>query len=210
MLSVPAARLPNLRLLLLDPIVNVVGGADSHKNSEVRRALQPLADFAERHQCAVLGISHFSKGTAGRDPLERVTGSLAFGAAARVVIAAAKVPDDEGGGRVMVRAKSNIGPDGGGFRFDLELVEVPGTPGVIGQRVIWGDPVEGAAREILGAAEAEGDQGERNATADAEQFLREELKNGPLPAGEIRKLARMAGHAERTLMRAKANLGVSP
>jgi putative DNA primase/helicase len=194
--------------MVLDPIVNVVGTADSHKNSEVRRALQPLAEFAERHQCAVLGISHFSKGTAGRDPLERVTGSLAFGAAARVVIAAAKLADEDGGGRVMVRAKSNIGPDGGGFRFDLDRTEIPGKPGVIGQRVLWGDPVEGAAREILGTAEAESDQGERNATADAEAFLREELKTGSLPASEIRKLARAAGHADRTLARAKASLRI--
>ena len=33
-------------------------------------------------RCALLGITHFSKGTSGRDPTERITGSLAFGALA--------------------------------------------------------------------------------------------------------------------------------
>ena len=41
-------------------------------------------------RCALLGITHFSKGTGGRDPVERLTGSLAFGALARVVLIAAK------------------------------------------------------------------------------------------------------------------------
>ena len=83
-------RIGDISLLIVDPVVNAVAG-DSHKNGEVRRALQPLVDFGEKLDCAVLGISHFSKGTGGRDPLERVTGSLAFGALARIVLATAKV-----------------------------------------------------------------------------------------------------------------------
>lgn len=203
LLSSATVRLPNLRLVLLDPIVTVVGMADSHKNSEVRRALQPLAEFAERHECAVLGISHFSKGTAGRDPLERVTGSLAFGAAARVVIAAAKLPDEEGGGRVMVRAKSNIGPDGGGFRFDLDRAEIPGKPGIIGQRVLWGDPVEGPAREILGTAETEDEGG----NANAKEFLRYMLAAGPALAAEVFRSGEAHGFSKRQLQRARSALG---
>ena len=42
-----------LHVRIVNGTVNVVGTADSHKNSEVRRALQPLAEFAERHQCAL-------------------------------------------------------------------------------------------------------------------------------------------------------------
>jgi len=203
LLSAAASRLPNLRLMLLDPIVNVVGNADSHKNSEVRRALQPLAEFAERHQCAVLGISHFSKGTAGRDPLERVTGSLAFGAAARVVIAAAKLSDDDGGGRVMVRAKPNIGPDGGGFRFDLDRTDIPGKPGVVGQRVLWGDPVEGGAREILGTAEQE----EEGGSSNAKEFLSYTLAAGPVLAAEVFRSGEAHGYSKRQLQRARSALG---
>ena len=95
-------------LLIVDPIVSAIAG-DSHKNTEVRRSLQPLVDLALLRRVAVLGVSHFSKGTQGRDPTERVTGSLAFGALARVVLATAKLPDDKGGGRILVRAKSNLG-----------------------------------------------------------------------------------------------------
>ena len=52
------------------PIVSAVAG-DSHRNAETRRDLQPLADLAASMRCVLLGITHFSKGTVGRDPVER-------------------------------------------------------------------------------------------------------------------------------------------
>jgi putative DNA primase/helicase len=105
-LALALARLPTApALLIVDPIVSAVAG-DSHKNTETRRALQPLVDLGERIGCAILGISHFSKGTSGRDPVERVTGSIAFGALARLVLAAVKTTDDDGapGPRLFARA----------------------------------------------------------------------------------------------------------
>ena len=47
-----AAKIDNISLLIVDPIVNAVAG-DSHKNGEVRRALQPLVEFGEKLKCAV-------------------------------------------------------------------------------------------------------------------------------------------------------------
>src|SRR4029434_4932016 len=119
----PASDLPALerkaetiggaRLLIVDPVVSAVAG-DSHKNAETRRSLQPLVNLAQRLDCAALGITHFSKGTGGREPIERITGSLAFGALARVVLVAFKQLEDRpdgGPARMLVRAKSNISPD---------------------------------------------------------------------------------------------------
>ena len=94
LLEAAAKELANPRLLIIDPIVSAVAG-DGHKSNEVRRALQPVVDLAHRLGCAVLGITHFTKGTAGRDPVERITGSLAFAALARVVLVAAKVKTDD-------------------------------------------------------------------------------------------------------------------
>lgn len=77
--------------LMLDPVVAAVGTkTNSHNNAETRNALQPVLDFAESTDCAVLGVTHFTKGTIGKDPVERVTGSAAFGALARIIIIAAK------------------------------------------------------------------------------------------------------------------------
>ncbi|TCT20276.1 AAA family ATPase [Thiobaca trueperi] len=193
-------------LLIVDPIVSAVAG-DSNKAAEVRRALQPLVDLAMLRRCAVLGISHFTKGSAGRDPVERVTGSLSFGALARVVLATARLSEDEGGGRILARAKSNIGPDTGGFAYDLELHEP--IPGIETTRILWGDFLEGSARDLLAQAEASGaDPEERSAIADAKEFLLAMLRDGPADVKKIQREARDDGHSPETLKRAKKALGV--
>ncbi|MBY0235035.1 MAG: AAA family ATPase, partial [Burkholderiaceae bacterium] len=78
-----AERIGNVRMLVLDPVVSAVAG-DSHKNTEVRRAMQPLVDLGAALGAVILGITHFSKGGAGSDPASRVVGSIAFTAVARV------------------------------------------------------------------------------------------------------------------------------
>jgi putative DNA primase/helicase len=198
---------PPPALLIVDPIVSAVNG-DSHKNAEVRRGLQPLVDLATAVRCVVLGISHFTKGTAGRDPVERVTGSLAFGALARVVLATAKVSEEDGGGRILARAKNNLGPDAGGFTYDLEPLELPDHPGVQTTRVRWGAPLEGTARVLLGKAETVDDPDERSALEDAKAWLRHTLGLGALDGKELKRLARIEGIPERTLYRAAGALGV--
>lgn len=204
-----ATKIPALRLVIVDPIVSAIAG-DSHKNAEVRRGLQPLVDFAERTRCSVLGISHFSKGSAGREVVERVTGSLAFGALARIVLATAKDADEsEGGGRLMVRAKSNIGPDGGGFRYELRQVDLEGEHrGITASRVEWGGAVEGGAREILAAVEQVTDPEERSDLDDAKAFLTNLLAFGPVPSRKGRGEAEGAGHSWATIRRAMKALGV--
>lgn len=207
-LALEAARLRSLRLVIVDPIVSAVKG-DSHKNAEVRNGLQPLVNFGEATDCAILGVSHFSKGTAGRDPVERVTGSLAFGALARLVFATVKETDDNGGGRLLVRSKSNIGPDGGGFRYELRQVELSGhCAGITATRPEWGAAVDGEAREILASVEQDADPEERSALDEAEQFLRDVLASGPVDNRKVRKMAASEGISEKTLRRAKKRLQV--
>lgn len=198
------AEIDGVRLLIVDPIVSAIAG-DSHRNAEVRRGLQPLADLAASMRCALLGITHFSKGTGGRDPVERLTGSLAFGALARVVIVAAKQQEegDNGGTvRLFCRAKSNIGPDDGGFEYELHLTELKTHPGIFNSSVLWGKAVEGAARELLATADDTGEDGEGGTLADAKRFLSDLLADGPIRAGEILKDADQAGYSKRSIQRA--------
>jgi putative DNA primase/helicase len=198
------AEVGDVRLLIVDPIVSAVMG-DSHKNAEVRRSLQPLVDLAAVMRCALLGITHFSKGTGGRDPVERLTGSLAFGALARVVMVAAKHQEEGDDGRTVrlfIRAKSNIGPDDGGFEYDLHQAELKTHPGIFASSVLWGVRVEGAARELLATADATGDDGEGGTLADAKRFLADLLADGPMRAGEVFKDADQAGYSKRSIQRA--------
>ena len=164
------AKIGGIRLLVVDPVVSAVTG-DSHKNTEVRRSLQPLVDLAAVCDCAVLGITHFSKGGQGNDPTQRVMGSVAFSAVARVVLVAARVKSEEEGqeNRILARSKSNIGPDNGGFEYSLEQSQP--IPGIEASYIQWGRAVEGTARELL----TDPDDEQQEETSDAVEMLKGEL-----------------------------------
>ena len=203
-----AAKIDNISLLIVDPIVNAVAG-DSHKNGEVRRALQPLVEFGEKLKCAVLGVTHFSKGTGGKEPLERVTGSLAFGALPRIVLATAKITEDETSRRIFCRAKSNIGKDDGGFEYSLNQKEIDGYPGLFSSYILWGDSVEGSARDLLAEPDnRETGDDNNSALEDAKNFLLKLLKDGSLLQKQIEVDARGAGHSWGTVRRAKNALPI--
>lgn len=212
-LAEAARRIGDVRMLVCDPIVSAVAG-DSHKNAEVRRGLQPLVHLGHELGAAVFGVSHFTKGSQGRDPTERVTGSLAFGALARVVLAAAKVQDESSehaGKRILARTKSNIGPDDGGFVYDLEQVELAHFPGVFATRVAWGTQLEGAARDLLREADTtrEDDDEEADDTNEADTWLRDLLREegGEVKKADVLRAAKACGMAQRTVERALSRIG---
>jgi len=191
---------PEPRLLILDPIVNAISG-DSHKNSEVRRALAPVVEFAEAHRMAVMGITHFSKHSGGRSPVERLNGSLAFGALARLVLVVTKGRAEDDGRenrRLLVRAKSNLGPDEDGFLYSLEQAETDG--GISAARVVWGGEISGSARDLLADAEKGGGGGLR----EAKEWLRELLAKGPVEQQEVKRKAEVNGFSWATVRRAKS------
>lgn len=201
--------LGDISLMIVDSIADAVGG-DSHKNAEVRRGLRPLVTLAESLHCAVLGIAHFNKGSAGKDPLERVMGSAAFGAVARTVFACAKLVEDGNVRRVFCRAKSNIGPDDGGFDFRLDIKRIPGD--IEASCAVWGEPLEGTARQILVNAE---DEEKTTATGGkvkpidgAKAFLMEVLSLGAWPSKRIQSDGKDFGFSWATLRRAKDALGI--
>lgn len=132
-----------------------------------------------------------------------------FGALARVVLCAVKVKGNEGdeSRRILARAKSNIGPDDGGFEYGIEQIELQGYPGISASVIAWGKALTGTARELLADAETETpDDDEASALDDACEFLESELQSGARPSKLLLLDGRHAGHSERTLKRAKSRL----
>ncbi len=198
-----AKELGDVKLIIVDPIVSAVTG-DSHKNTEVRRGLQPLVDLGQNLNAAILGISHFSKGGQGSDPAQRVVGSIAFTAVARVVLVAAKVKSEDGQDRkVLARGKSNSGPDDGGFEFELAQSEP--IEGIQASHIVWGVPLEGSAKKLL--SETEDSDPDFDAT-DAKNFLVEALSEGITPVTTIQAQAASAGVSWPAVKRESSKLGV--
>jgi putative DNA primase/helicase len=204
-LQAQADAIGDVRLIIVDPVVSAVTG-DSHKNTETRRALQPLVELAGGINVALLGITHFSKGGQGSDPAQRVVGSVAFTAVARVVLVAAKVQSEEGQDRrILARGKSNIGPDEGGFVYHLAQGEA--LPGINASHIAWGAAVAGTARELL-TDPGDAEDGEQTALEGAADFLREMLEDCPVWTKELEAQAKEAGIAWRTVRRAGDSMSI--
>ncbi|MCB1782973.1 MAG: AAA family ATPase [Alphaproteobacteria bacterium] len=190
-------------LVVIDPISAYLGGTDSHKNADIRALLSPLSDLAAKHGAAILGVTHLNKGQS-KQALQRVTGSLAFVAAARAAYIVAK-DQGEPERRLLLPIKNNIGDDKTGFAFSIEGVALSGE--ISTSRVVFEpDLITERADEILAC---EGDTEERNALEEAKEFLRELCVIGRT-AKNVKAQAEEAGISPATLRRAKDSLGIKP
>lgn len=210
LLAAKLEEIGDVRLLIVDPIVSAVIG-DGSSNPQVRRNLQPLVDLAASTRCALLGITHLRKGSAGDEPVERINGSIAFGALARVVLMAAVKREDDGSvTRMLLRAKSNIGPDDGGHTYGLFQTELTDHPGVFASYAAWGDAIQGTARELLASAE-ERTEGDGTTMDEVARWLRDLVgeEGGSIDRRDVMRAAQAMGFKERTVHRARDRLGLS-
>lgn len=196
---------PDVKLLMIDPIISAVSG-DMNKANDVRRSLQPLVDLAKEYKFAVLGITHFSKGSAGSTPADRIIGSQAFTALARMAWSAAKREDE--GDCILVRAKSNNSILEGGVKYQIEPETV--LDGIETTKTAWLGVIEGTAKELLN--EAEGSENGNSSTVDlAKEFLIDLLSTvEKMPASEVQTEAKNAGYSVASIRRAKDSLNIKP
>jgi putative DNA primase/helicase len=195
----------NVVLVIIDPISSYMGKIDSHKNSEVRGALEPLSEMAERMRVAVLSITHFSKAGSGttNKALHRFIGSIAFVGAPRAAFAVIEDADNEGR-MLLLHAKNNMAPKPQGLAYRLLQVIVRNN--IVASYVHWEDtPVTISADQALGAAE---NTGSRTMKDEATDFLRDTLGRDEVPVEDVQQAARKAGIAPKPLRVAREALKV--
>lgn len=184
-------------LVVFDPITAYLGiRTDTHRANEVRSILAPLAQLAERHGCAVLVVRHLAKGKSGR-AIYKGLGSIDFTAAARSVLLAGSSASDREE-RALIHLKSNLAAKAPALGYRVY--------GEAGQsRFEWTGESTLTASDLV----AEEQAGAGGRITEGREFLRQMLADGPVPVKEIRKLAKDAGIADRTLDIAKSREGVA-
>ncbi|MDA1054622.1 MAG: AAA family ATPase [Planctomycetota bacterium] len=190
----------NPRLLVIDPISAFLGNIDSHKNADVRRVLEPLAQLADRYRVAIVLVHHMNK-SAGISALYRASGSLAFTAAVRMQWLVGADPNDAGR-RLVLPVKSNVVKVSTGLAYRIQSDDAR----AVGWLEWEAKPVEISADEVLGVTSHEETE-RRDALDDATAWLSELLDDGPVFVDELQKLAKANGHSQSTLRRAKKRLG---
>jgi hypothetical protein len=195
-------RYAEAKLVVIDPISAYMAKIDTHKNAEVRtEILDPLAELAERREVTILAITHFNKGGSGNG-LERVSGSVAFPAAARVVWGFSRDPEDPSK-RLMLFGKSNVGPEMPGLAFQI-AEDQDGRP-----TLQW---ISGDVDENLTDVLRREQDSQRDSTStkldQAKKLITTLLADGPRSASEVHKLLSDVNIGDRTIWRARAELGV--
>jgi hypothetical protein len=195
-----AIRQTNARFVAIDPVMSFLAdNVNTNSDQQVRRALQPLVDVAERTGAAIVLCRHLNKSSGG-ETIYRGQGSIGFIGIARSGLMAGGHPDEEDV-FVLAGAKGNLAkkPDSLAYRIKGAV-----TP----------DGVPTATVEYLGISAVTADQmnaapgEERSALTEAKEFLRDVLRAGPVWGKQIKKEASEADIAWRTVERAKAELKV--
>src|SRR6516165_9660917 len=198
----------NVVLVIIDPVSAYlgVGKVDGRSATDVRGVLTPLKDMAEELHIAVIGISHFNKKDDIKSALLRVSDSIAYVAAARHVYAVLDDPEDKNN-KLFVKAKNNLARDTKALRYGMG-VKIVGRDQKLGvdidaPYIMWHPQhVEITANEAMQAA------GNRTAKREAKEFLLERLEAGPVNSDDLIEEAKQEGIAEKTLRRAKKDLGI--
>lgn len=179
----------------VDPFSAYLGRTDTHRDSEVRAALAPLLDMAEQERFALGAICHLSK-DAQKAALHRPGGSIAFVAAARIVLALAADPHDPTR-RLLAPIKSNICRPAPTLAYRIT-----------DDRLVWETgAVEMTAEDIF----RQSAPGDREAQTDAEQLIADLLADEtiwPIEAKDALAAGQAHGVHERTIQRAAKRMGI--
>lgn len=198
-------------LLILDPLISRLNQhLDSHKDGEVRSALEPLVSVADDTGMSIVGLIHHNK-SGKADPLDLVMASKAFTAVARSVHTVIKDPDDESGGRrYFGTPKNNLGRldlPSLGFTIMGHTYETDDGPSTTG-KIVWLEESQESISSIIGRTTSEPGKGTK--LQDAMEWLAEYMaEHGPRVATNTVKAAgKSAGHSARTLDRAREKLKI--
>jgi putative DNA primase/helicase len=206
---------PEVRLIVVDPVSNYLGAAKMNSEQEIRAVLIPLKNLAEKMGVAIIGVMHLNK-KADTGAINRVGGAMAFVGVARVVYLFQASDDEPEEGAVnrlqqhfMVVMKANITKRVEGLIYEIpaRAVVVEGSDEYMPVIRFVGTTVKNAEGVLQQKSEVRGRPPESITVAKA--WLREYLKDGPKPSGEVIKAAKeLQNLGSRTVEKAKAELGV--
>jgi putative DNA primase/helicase len=80
-----ARSIPDLGIIVIDPITQYLGKARMNLDDEIRNVLGPLLPLAEELKIVIVLVAHFNKNGNTTDPLARIQGGNAFVGMARSV-----------------------------------------------------------------------------------------------------------------------------
>lgn len=205
-----AMSIPDIRLIIIDPITGFMHGKNENKNAEVREYLNPLAGLAQASNSAIVGITHFNKNQMTQSASNRVLGSIGFTAAVRAVHIVAKDPNDDDI-RLFLPLKCNLSRHAPGLSYKLIQTQIPAENNRVSSVSYCAftmDEVKITAAEILAPTVAVKKKKPPVEKSETEEWLTEFLSDGPKKASDVFNMALQLGFSERSIKRYKTKLAI--
>jgi putative DNA primase/helicase len=189
-----------VKLVVIDPITNYFGRANSNRDQELRTVLVPIKELADRAGVTFIGIGHFNKRT-DVSALHRVGGAVAMSGVARAVWMFMKDPEVEGQ-YLMLLGKGNLTKKRTGLRYRIveQRVMLPDGKETGVPKIDWQSGESTASADDI--VTRPNDPVERKA-AKAARWLTDFLANGDKHSEEIYAKGKEAGLSRGTLWAAR-------
>jgi hypothetical protein len=185
------------RLLIIDPLLAFLAGADANCDQHIRRVLQQISTLAQQHGCAVICVRHLNKGASPK-AVYRGAGSIGMIGHARTGLLVAQDPDDDEQ-RILAVSKCNLGVKPASLRFALEDHEGA-------SRIVWRGTAPYQANHLVEHPPSADQLQRRHAERACQDFIRRMLASYAMPISSVKAECRDAGFSMRTTERAAHNL----
>jgi hypothetical protein len=183
-------------LVVMDPPSNFLGKRDEHHNADMRQVLMGLVGWIIRRKVALVLLNNLNKQVGkGLDSVERIMGSVAWAAVARMTVAFNTDPDNPGQ-IVMGGTKNNLGPNANTLAFTTENDNGTG-------KVKWIGEVDTSMDDALNHVK------KKSRSQNAAEWLVQRFREqSSWPSDDLYALARAAGVHRNAIFEAKDELPI--
>ncbi len=193
------------KLLIIDPLVAFLGGkVNPNSDHHIRTVFGPIRALAEQLGVTVIVVRHLNK-KEGLAAIYRGGGSIGMIGAARSGLLVG-TPSDDPETRILAVLKSNLAVKHIAWRF--RIVSNHSGPEEAEDweagAVEWIGETDITASQLVSAPKAQ----KMSALDGAAEFIKGLLSKDGMPPAELKKLAKEAGHSEKTVNRAAKKIGV--
>jgi AAA domain len=129
------AEIGDIGLVIIDPVGNHITGKNSNSDTDIRDAIAPLNDLADKHETMAVGIRHLSEKEAKAGVLAAILGASAWVQVPRAVIGIARDRNDSTLSHIQCLVGNRLPPGTPGRVFRIEGVTLAGLENEITRAV---------------------------------------------------------------------------
>jgi len=187
-----ARKIPDLGLIIIDPIQNYIGDIDQNNDAEMRTILVPCSELAKELGMCIVTVHHLNSRDKGTFPLHRIQGAKALHAVARYIymVGADRTGDVTDKHRhILTQARGTTGNVPSMRYRTVKDERKVGSQTLQAIKIEWTGQTDATAQDAVDPVSTH----EVEKTAEYGEIINELLQHGPKLSSECRQRLKEAG-----------------